>query len=41
VGLENKIPEQNDVQIIGEYKATMFGFGKYEKGLSPTNFLEK
>jgi hypothetical protein len=41
VGLENKIPEQNDVQIIGEYKATMFGFGKYEKGLSPASFLEK
>jgi hypothetical protein len=41
VGLENKIPEQNDVQIIGDYNPTMFGFGQYKKGLKPTQFEEK
>lgn len=41
VGLESKIPEKNDAQIIGEYNPTMFGFGKYNKSLSPASFLEK
>lgn len=34
-GMENKIPEQNNVEFIGEYKPTMFGFGQFKKGLSP------
>lgn len=37
-GLEQQIPEQNNVQIIGEYNPTMFGFGKYQRGLSPATF---
>lgn len=41
VGLENKIPEKSDVEIIGEYNPTMFGFGKYRRGLSPASFIKQ
>lgn len=41
VGLENKILEKNDVEIIGEYNPTMFGFGKYRKELSPASFIKQ
>lgn len=41
VGLENEIPEKNDAEIIGEYNPTMFGFGKYTKGLNPASFIQK
>jgi len=37
-GLDKQIPEQNNVQIVGEYNPTMFGFGKYQRGLSPATF---
>ena len=36
--MENQIPAQNNVQIVGEYNPTMFGFGKYQRGLSPSTF---
>ena len=36
--LEQKIPEQNNVQIIGSYNPTMFGFDKFQKGLTPSSF---
>lgn len=41
VGIENEIPEKNDVQIIGDYNPTMFGFGQYKKGLKLSQFEEK
>lgn len=37
-GMENQIPAQNNVQVVGEYNPTMFGFGKYQRGLSPSTF---
>lgn len=37
-GLEQQIPEQNNVLIVGEYNPIMFGFGKYQRGLSPSTF---
>lgn len=37
-GMENLIPAQNNVQLVGEYSPTMFGFGKYQRGLSPSTF---
>ncbi|HQS05168.1 MAG: hypothetical protein B7X86_12865 [Sphingobacteriales bacterium 17-39-43] len=37
-GMESQIPAQNNVQIVGEYNPTMFGFGKYQRGLSPSTF---
>lgn len=38
VNLESQIPEQANVQYVGEYQPTMFGFGKYQRGLSPSTF---
>ena len=38
IGMENQIPAQNNVQVVGEYNPTMFGFGKYQRGLSPSTF---
>ena len=37
-GMESQIPAQNNVQVVGEYNPTMFGFGKYQRGLSPSTF---
>jgi hypothetical protein len=37
-GLEQQIPERNNVQLVGQYNPTMFGFGKYQRGLSPATF---
>lgn len=37
-GMDQQIPEQNNVQLVGEYNPSMFGFGKYQRGLSPSNF---
>lgn len=38
VNLESQIPEQANVQYVGDYHPTMFGFGKYQRGLSPSTF---
>lgn len=37
VGLEQQIPENNNVNIVGEYNPTMFGFGKHQKNISPSS----
>ena len=37
-GMDQQIPEQNNVQVVGEYHPSMFGFGKYQRGLSPSTF---
>ncbi len=37
-GMENQITAENNAQIVGEYNPTMFGFGKYQRGLSPSTF---
>ena len=37
VGLEDKIPEQSDVAIVGEYKPLPFGFGAFKKGVRPAD----
>ena len=36
--LEDLIPEKNVVEIVGDYNPTYFGFGKYRKGLMPSDF---
>ena len=38
MGLDDQIPAKSKVDIVGEYKPTMFGFGKHKKGLTPENF---
>lgn len=36
VGLE--VPEKANVEYVGDYKPTQFGFGKYQKDLTPSGF---
>ena len=38
LGLEDEVPENNNVDIVGEYNPTMFGFGDYKKGLKPADY---
>jgi hypothetical protein len=39
VGMEDKIPEKGtDVDIVGPYDPTFFGFGKGKKGVKPSDF---
>lgn len=38
VGLDQQIPERNNVDIVGDYNPTMFGFGKHQRNLDPTSF---
>lgn len=34
-GLEDRIPEKNDVTLVGDYKPLPFGFGAHKKGVRP------
>ncbi|MSU57795.1 MAG: hypothetical protein EXS35_06370 [Pedosphaera sp.] len=34
-GLEKKIPKRADATLVGEYKPTNFGFGKFKPGVKP------
>jgi hypothetical protein len=38
VGLEKSIPQKADVNCVGDYQPTWFGFGKYKKGMKPEEF---
>ena len=35
VGLEEQIPERSDASLVGDYEPTMFGFGRFVKGVRP------
>jgi len=35
LGLEDRIPAKNDVEIVGEWHPTKFGFNGYKKGVKP------
>ena len=37
VGLEDKIPAKSNVDYVGEYKPTFFGFNKFTKGVKPAD----
>jgi type 1 glutamine amidotransferase len=37
IGLENKIPARSNVDIVGKYNPHAFGFGRYTKGLKPSD----
>jgi len=39
VGLEEKIPERANVDIVGVYRPTPFGFGAFTKGIRPAQLL--
>ncbi len=38
LGMEDKIPEAANVDFVGEYKPTRFGFGSYTKGVKPADY---
>jgi len=38
LAMENKISDQLNVDIVGEYKPTRFGFGGFKKGLKVSDF---
>jgi type 1 glutamine amidotransferase len=37
LGMEDKIPARANVEIVGQYKPTPMGYGKYVKGLKPSD----
>jgi hypothetical protein len=37
VGLENEIPAKSNVDLVGEYHPTPFGFDKYTRGIKPSS----
>ncbi|MBN1852802.1 MAG: hypothetical protein JW829_08760, partial [Pirellulales bacterium] len=37
-GLEERIPEKSDVDLVGEYDPLPFGFGKHKPGLRPADW---
>jgi type 1 glutamine amidotransferase len=41
VGLEDKIPEKSNVELVGEYKPTKFGFNGAAKGVRPEAHAER
>ncbi len=38
LGMEDKIPRRANVDLVGEYRPSFFGFGKYKRGLRPSDF---
>ena len=38
VGLEDKIPAKANVDYVGEFKPTWFGFGKFKPGVKPADW---
>ncbi len=41
VGLEDKIPAKANVNVVGTYDPLPFGFGKYKKGVKPSEHALK
>ncbi len=37
LGLEKELPEKANVEYVGEYKPSWFGFGKFVKGIKPAD----
>jgi type 1 glutamine amidotransferase len=37
LGLDEQIPERANVDYVGEYKPTFFGFGSFQKGVKPSD----
>jgi hypothetical protein len=40
MGMEDKIAEKSNVEQVGEYKPTKFGFGGYVKGKKPADYAQ-
>jgi hypothetical protein len=41
LGMEDSIQEDSNVDLVGEFKPTPFGFGGYVKGVKPEAHLLK
>jgi hypothetical protein len=41
LGLGDRIPVRSNVEYVGEYQPTWFGFGKFRKGIKPEDFEQK
>jgi type 1 glutamine amidotransferase len=41
VGLENKIPEKSNVELVGDYQPSNFSFGGFKKGVKPEEHVLK
>jgi type 1 glutamine amidotransferase len=41
LGMEEKIPERANVEVVGEYKPLGFGFGQHKKGTKPSDYEMK
>jgi hypothetical protein len=41
VRMEDQIPAKSDVEIVGEYRPTPFGFGKFKRGVHPADLADK
>ncbi|HID76079.1 MAG TPA: hypothetical protein EYP56_08800 [Planctomycetaceae bacterium] len=37
VGLEDEIPEESNVDFVGPYEPSFYGFGKFKKGMRPSD----
>ncbi len=37
VGMEDKIPEKADADVVGEYEPTFYGFGKFKPSVKPSD----
>ncbi|WKN29925.1 ThuA domain-containing protein [Porifericola rhodea] len=38
MGMEADVPEESNVNIVGEYQPTMFGFGDHKTGVRPADY---
>jgi type 1 glutamine amidotransferase len=41
LGMEDQIPKESNVEIVGEYAPTPFKFGAYKKGIKPSDHAMK
>lgn len=38
LGMEDKIPEKSNVDIVGKFEPTFYGFGEHRKGMHPSDY---
>ena len=38
LGLGKQIRAENNVEYVGEYKPTFYGFGSFKKGMKPSDY---
>ena len=41
IGLEDKLPEKANVEIVGDYKPIPFGFDGYKRGVKPADLIRE